>query len=74
MTEFIIAFHPGISEDVGRSIVTSLGGQTRRRMRSDGPDEVQLLARFETDPSDALARRSEVAWSEPNHGGFEPLS
>src|SRR5438045_1857364 len=43
--ELIVTFRRGISEDIARAAVKGAGGNVRRRMRTDYPNEVQLLVR-----------------------------
>ncbi|MGF1509005.1 MAG: hypothetical protein ACFB9M_05830 [Myxococcota bacterium] len=71
--EFIVAFKEGTSEGAARAIISRFGGRVRRRMRTDRPEQVQLLAQFPADESRRLAAESLVARFEVNHGGFRAL-
>lgn len=76
MTELIVRFAPGATEDEARSLALSLGATVRRRMRSD-PGEVLLLLKMDpktvADVEARLTAHPKVAAVEPNHGGFQAL-
>lgn len=72
--ELIIKFKRGVTEDDARSAVTAASGTVRRRMRTDGPDEVMLLVRVKDGGLDALESamksNAQVELTERNQGGF----
>ena len=74
LSELIVEFHRGVSEDEARAVVLNVGGSIRRRMRSDSPAEVTLLVRVpegELSEIEAkLSRSRDVARTEKNVGGF----
>lgn len=71
--ELIVGFVKGVDEDAARAAVEAAGGKVRRRMRTDGPDEVMLLVKA-PEGLDALEAamksNSDVASTERNQGGF----
>lgn len=71
--ELIVAFTAGVDEDTARAAVEAAGGKVRRRMRTDGPDEVMLLVKA-PEGLDALEAAMQghpkVARTERNQGGF----
>src|SRR5262249_34446203 len=72
--ELIITFRRGISEDIARAAVKSAGGNVRRRMRTDYPNEVQLLVRSQPGGLKELEAKVKslpsVVSTEVNQGGF----
>ncbi len=72
--ELIIKFKRGVTEDDARDAATAAGGTVRRRMRTDGPDEVMLLVRVKDGGLDALEAsmkaNTQVELTERNQGGF----
>jgi hypothetical protein len=75
--ELIVEFHRGVAESEARLRVESVGGQVRRRMRSDHADLVTLLVRFAPEALDgaeqALDGAQGVLRTERNRGGFSAL-
>ncbi|MEL7368094.1 MAG: hypothetical protein AAFN74_04210 [Myxococcota bacterium] len=61
--ELIIQFRRGVDEASAKSAVSALGGAVRRRMRTDHPDQVMLLAKF---PADQIRRHAQEAANHPN--------
>jgi hypothetical protein len=73
MSELIVKFVRGVSEDDARSAATDAGAKIRRRMRGDHDDEVTLLLECGKDVDGvktALDRRNDVALTEVNEGGY----
>ena len=71
--ELIILFKNGVSESSAQAVVAALGGSVRRRMRTDDPDQVMLLARVADDVEDKAqeaTRHPDVEKVEVNKGGF----
>jgi hypothetical protein len=72
--ELIVTFRRGISEDIARAAVKGAGGSVRRRMRTDYPNEVQLLVRAQPGGLQALETKMKalpsVMTTEINQGGF----
>jgi hypothetical protein len=75
MSELMVKFVRGISEEVARAAAESAGAKVRRRMRSDHDDEVMLL--LKCDDIDAvkseLEGRDDVEMTEVNEGGYGVL-
>jgi hypothetical protein len=73
-SELMVAFRPGISEDEARRIVQAVGGNIRRRMRTDRDDEVMLLVKVdaaELDRADkALSKDESVLRTERNQSNY----
>ena len=73
MSELIVKFVRGVSEDDARSAATDAGAKVRRRMRGDHDDEVTLLLACGDDVSAVktkLDRRDDVELTEVNEGGY----
>jgi hypothetical protein len=72
--ELIVTFRRGVSEDIARAAVKGAGGTVRRRMRTDYPNEVQLLVRAQPGGLSALETKMKslpsVVTTEVNQGGF----
>lgn len=72
--ELIVTFRRGVSEDIARAAVKGAGGTVRRRMRTDYPNEVQLLVRAQPGALAELETRMKalpsVVSTEVNQGGF----
>lgn len=72
--ELIVKFKSGVSEDAARTRVEGAGATVRRRMRTDGPDEVMLLVRVPADQLGEVEARMQAADDveriERNQGGF----
>ena len=72
--ELIVKFVAGVDEDAARGVVEGAGGKVRRRMRTDGPEEVMLLVRIEDGQLAALESEmnahAQVEMTERNQGGF----
>ena len=71
--ELIVKFKHGISEAVARAAVKGAGATVRRRMRTDTPNEVQLLVKFDGDAKDVEAKFKaypSVLSTEINQDGF----
>ena len=72
--ELIIQFHRGVDESAATGVVEGLGGTTRRRMRSDHPDQIMLLVKVSADDverrAQEAARNPYVAMVEVNKDGF----
>jgi hypothetical protein len=72
--ELMVTFRPGVSEDAARSVAAAAGATVRRRMRTDGPEEVLLLVKVPTGQLSAvesgLGSHPDVVAVERNHGGF----
>jgi len=49
MTQLIVDFRVGTSEDHARAAITRNGGMVKRKMRSDDPTRIRLLATFESE-------------------------
>lgn len=77
MGELIVRFTAGITAEAAEQTVADLGGSVRRRMRTDGPDQVQLLVKVPQADLDARTKqfeaRPEVDWVEVNSDGYRPL-
>lgn len=65
--ELIVEFRTGITEDEARRVVERAGATVRRRMRSDDPALIRLLAQL-SDPAAGprIAAAAEVARTEDN--------
>lgn len=74
ISELIVEFHRGVSEDDARALVLGAGCTVRRRMRSDSLAEVTLLVSVpEAEMSKVeskLQGARDVARTERNAGGF----
>lgn len=73
MSELIVDFRAGVSEDTARAVMARAGATVRRRMRNDDPSLVRLLARLPAPEADAIAAISgapEVARVEANRGDY----
>lgn len=72
--ELIVKFKSGVSEDDARNTAAGAGATVRRRMRTDGPDEVMLLLRVPEGALDkvekAMKAHAQVELTERNQGGF----
>jgi hypothetical protein len=72
--ELIVTFRRGVSEDIARAAVKGAGGSVRRRMRTDYPNEVQLLVRAQPgtlkDLDAKVKALPSVVSTEINQGGF----
>ena len=72
--ELMVMFRAGVTEDAARAVVAAAGATVRRRMRTDGPDEVLLLVKVPTGQLSAvesgLGSHPDVLSTERNHGGF----
>ncbi len=60
--ELIIQFIRGVDETEAQAVVASFGGSVRRRMRTDHPDQVMLLARV---PAGSVRRLAQQAAGHP---------
>lgn len=72
--ELMIQFKDGVDEATARSVVATLGGSVRRRMRTDDANQVMLLAQV---PAPDIQRRAQQAANHPqvarvevNQGGY----
>jgi hypothetical protein len=71
--ELIVKFKHGISEAVARAAVKGAGASVRRRMRTDTPNEVMLLVKFDGEIKDVEAKFKSypsVLSTEVNQDGF----
>ncbi|HJL40447.1 MAG TPA: hypothetical protein RMG48_04025 [Myxococcales bacterium LLY-WYZ-16_1] len=75
--ELIIRFEDDTDESAARVVAAALGCSVRRRMRTDDPEQVQLLVKVEEgsleECKQAFEGRDEVVHVEVNAGGFEAL-
>lgn len=72
--ELIVKFRRGVAEDDARASIAAAGASVRRRMRSDGEDEVMLLVRVGDRAGEVkkiLGADDRVAETEDNQGGFQ---
>lgn len=71
--ELIVKFKSGITEAVARAAVKGAGASVRRRMRTDTPNEVMLLVKFDGDAKAVEAKFKSypsVLSTEVNQDGF----
>ena len=76
-SELIVEFSRGCDEAHAPKVAEAAGATVDRRLRSDHPDLVMLLIRFDAGAADRVRRTIDadpkVVRSEPNSGGYRAL-